>query len=305
MSKTEAYRFTLAADLASAVGEKRNDYQTRQVSGGTRLYLQYVNGTASVPRKGSSATEFLSGVMTSSPGLEGQLKGLDGRPDEFYDALSALRDQRSNGRARSEASAPSGLDRALVEQHEVWLGLVGKIASSGDWALVRSDAVMIMDGRFTINTLDGSMISVKMKGVANLRDAYPGKSHAEAYRLWVEGAEDDKNNPPARSIPVAVSFEFDAPGRPGANSEIAAKRYLNASKFYWKYLRLAARQFGGRGTISLDGTRRIPDAGFARKFSIDVFEILSPPQTGDQPADVTPRPGGQGEGSSAQPVNVS
>lgn len=268
-----AHRFTITASIAPLLEAASPDAASREVPGGRRLYLKYDRGTITSQGLENS----LDALFDTDPaGLTRLFPGVQNGTARaaILTRLKEVIDHRYPSGGYPRGQVPEEWERLELQQnyfadHQVWGGLDGKLESSGDWALLRTDGVLTMDARFTIETNDGSLISVLMSAKGDLAGAYqlPGP---EAYRRWNSGA------PPngLRGIPVTATFRFDVPGSPNEWATIAAKRYQRASQYYWKYVRLARQIFVGAGSIEL-GHETKPDVGYARAITLKVYELVA------------------------------
>jgi len=221
-----SYRFTIAAKVTSLVAERSLDLARRAVPGGSRLYIEYTDGTV-----------------------------------KTYDYLADPGDP------------------------DYWEKLSGTILTSGDWALLRSDGVLALDARMTIEVSlpeDGNnktKLSALFWGVANLALAYPKgprdenpdqeRTGEEAYQLWLKG------EPPTEAeIPVKLMLRFDAPS-PAPISGTIAERYVKASLHADRYSRLGRNLYVGIGRVTLKTNKDLwsPDTGFAEAVAINVYEV--------------------------------
>jgi len=150
---------------------------------------------------------------------------------------------------------------------DAWYGLEGTVRTSGDWALLREDGVLMLDSRFTIEATDGSHVCVFLMGRADLARAYETDG-AAAYDAWV-----NERPPRHKRIPLSASLRFDVPGAPHEWEDTASKRLRAASQFHWKYTRLGRQCFVGAGEVVLDAGRAAPDTGFASGLELSVFEL--------------------------------
>jgi hypothetical protein len=252
----------------------------RRVPGGTRLYLRYVGGV-SAPAAGKEL-EFLSGVslqkssgrtvadLAANPALPSQagleeilarrISGLDTAEERRRASLEWLEEVRD--------SVTEFEQRSAIGTENVWLGLEGGIRNSGCWTLIREDGVVEMEGRFTIEARDGTLVSVQLRGTADLSAAYGGVPGTEAYAAWSMGAP-----PKAPAIPFNASVAFEAPSDPGEKAAFMAKRYASASRHYWKYVRLTRQTFVGSGAVTF-GSEVGRDTGFARDIELHFYELL-------------------------------
>jgi hypothetical protein len=151
-------------------------------------------------------------------------------------------------------------------------GISGKVLSGGDTLLVRSDGVVVFDGRATIEEEKGFLIDVCASGVVDLRNAVPaGRSGQEAFEAYCAGG--DSNAATTGSIPVKLSIRFEASQGAGAAAEFAAKRYVLNSLNHWKFEPLVRGQFVGIGKVHVKPGRYWP----AEKIELDVYRLGSLP----------------------------
>lgn len=251
-----AYRFGVAAELTSLVGERSLDLRRREVPGGARLYLGYSDGAVGFDADEVARQAHEAASTGGKAALEAAFPG--GGDWDPPTLLARLRD------------AGTITQQKYVAEHGLWTGLAGKVVSSGDWALLRSDGVLALDARLSIKADDGSLIALALAGLADLTAAYPGETGPQAYRSWLDG-----NRPTRPAVPLRLSLRFDVPGSPEAVPPPIARRYVHASKFHWRYGRLARGVFVGAGTLSFRpaGQESEPDTGFASAVSFDVHEV--------------------------------
>ena len=153
------------------------------------------------------------------------------------------------GRAGDEDPTVGELGNLML-----WPGLEGEINSSGDWALVREDGLLVLESRFTIKPAveEGAFISVTMTGAGDLRRVFGGGlSGQEAYERWTRSAPDDE-------LPITASLHFESPGPARNDGLVPARRYGSGSRNHWRYVRLRRGTFVGRGVITVDRQHRRP-----------------------------------------------
>lgn len=155
----------------------------------------------------------------------------------------------------------------LKQQKLEWPGLSGKVLSGGDTLLVRSDGVIVFDGRATIEEEKGFLIDVCASGVVDLRNAVPGPSGQEAFEAYCVGGA--SSAPPTGTIPVKLSIRFEASQGAGAAGEFAAKRYVMNSLNHWKFEPLMRGQFLGIGKVFVKTDRYWP----AQRIELDVYRL--------------------------------
>jgi hypothetical protein len=303
------YRFTLDVALTSMLGSPSRDKTMRNVPGGRRLYLEYSGKTTTDPAQKASLDADLDAEIAAAIKNAGETavvrafllelkerirEGTDAKEDcaALTAAEAALNaptgqavpasikaaavaigayDEKENAYAKSERYPEKPFD-AAAGAAGFWTGLAGEVITSGDWALVREDGLLILDSRFTIRARDGALISATLAGSANLASVYGSVKGENPYDKW---CNDDL--PATRDLPIAVTLRFNAPTFPGNESILAARRYRLATKNYWKYVSLGQALFVGGGHVTLalgsDGKAN-PETGIATNLKVDVYELV-------------------------------
>ena len=155
----------------------------------------------------------------------------------------------------------------LKDEKLEWPGLTGKVLSGGDTLLVRTDGVVVFDGRVTIEEEKGFLIDVCASGVVDLRNAVPGRSGHEAFEAYCSG--DASVAPRTGFIPVKLSIRFEASQGAGEAGEFAAKRYVLNSLNHWKFEPLVRGQFLGIGKVFVRPGQYWP----AEKIELAVYRL--------------------------------
>jgi hypothetical protein len=281
-----AYRFSMTSALTSLLGERPVGHQeSRRVPGGLRMYLQLADGAVTAPGPEKEA-ELLRGIALDRAGQRTAAALLEGDPQSLSESgLEGELRRHLAGAASQEIGARrvAVLDwvktlRQAAEDHPagpavaadaVWLGLEGTVKSSGGWPLLREDGVLALEARFTIETQDGSLLSVQLNGHADLTPAYDGCAGPEAFAAWARGKK-----PTLARVPLSATMQFDASGDAGAKAPFMASRYRRACAHYWKYVRLSRGQFVATGTLGLTG-RPESETGFADSLELHGYELLA------------------------------
>lgn len=144
-----------------------------------------------------------------------------------------------------------------------WFGVEGGCLSGGDWALVRSDAVALFDGRVTLETDEGFVFDMVLGGHVDLRGQRSLQEVPEWFQSLRNGATLDSPYP----IQLAATFE-------GAQSEASwtPKEIRERAKHHWKYARLMRGQFIAVGGASFGTEPGTP----VKRVDVDIFEVLPP-----------------------------
>jgi uncharacterized protein DUF3237 len=317
------YRFNLDIQLNPLVGVASGTVK-RRVAGGTRLYLDYSGGEvkttadrisdleqairrAATPGKYRLLLEEFNyeRIARNDPDAaanpertalaamyERLTTGLDANGSTPKDAERFIRDlaafaqaiadydirRNGNGYYRSPRRDEASFDKDLGGRG-FWTGLTGEIITSGDWALLREDGIFTLDARFTIQAKDGALIAALLTGAGDLSRVYDGATGEEAYRKWTSGEAPDQ-----KVLPMSTNLRFYAPGPPGSESVLIAKRYRTATRHYWKYVSLGQGVFVGLGSLSLmsgSSATPAPELGFATGLSLEVHELVAAPSRGN------------------------
>jgi hypothetical protein len=162
---------------------------------------------------------------------------------------------------------PAGWDGALREDDapddRTWNGLQGKIASGGDFMLVRKDGVIDMDGRVTICAADKSLVDAVYRGSIDLatvaHERHKDLSGNGIYRALQLGEFDFKEDvltkkPVPLTLALSVAFETaNTPEATGDGSDMSWVKghYRATSANYWRYGTLVRRSFMAIGTLAL------------------------------------------------------
>jgi hypothetical protein len=287
------YRFEITTKLRPLVTSAA-DPGAAEMPGGRRYYLSYVDGKVASPGldgaavgKGAQAVlEHAFGKKLASL-TEAEAHGLGGCQDPtlrqaIESEIQAARAgdlcasvqglQQFLGRFASAAElrrARGPLTRRLIEAGDLDVGLEGEIITSGDWASLREDGVYCLDSRFTIQAVDGTLISCQLQGRADIRRAMGGGGDLEAYRRWEHGhLEGDR-----LALPLHAQLRFEVSGDPGEKAEFAAARWLRAGGCFWKYQHLGRGLFLGAGALQLDRRNGQIQAGYATGLRLSVHEV--------------------------------
>ena len=252
------YFFTINCNLNST------QPQPIEVPGGVRVHLGYL-------AEGSSVTT-VEKLFDSSWERKPNPRLAD-VSDADRKAVEALLEDKSRvGIVQLLDDLAKKYGKELSSKKLKWPGISGKVLSGGDTLLVRSDGVVVFDGRATIEEEKGFLIDVCASGVVDLRNAVPaGRSGQEAFEAYCAGG--DSNAATTGSIPVTLSIRFEASQGAGAAAEFAAKRYVLNSLNHWKFESLVRGQFVGIGKVHVKPGRYWP----AEKLELDVYRLGSLP----------------------------
>lgn len=164
-------------------------------------------------------------------------------------------------KARNDPDQGAAL-KALRDSGKLeWFGVEGNCLSGGDWALVRSDAVAVFDGRITLETTEGFIFDMLLRGHVDLRGARTLDQTSEWFQSLRNGEKLESPFP----IQLAATFE-------GAQTEASwtPKDVRERAKHHWKYLRLIRGQFVAIGSATFGTTPGTPVHGL----DVDIFEVL-------------------------------
>jgi hypothetical protein len=291
----DIYRFEITTRLRPLVSAGGSDPGAlRDLPGGRRYYLEYADGRVASPRLeerslGDRAEAFFQRAFGKPlPALtDADARALEGcRDPELRELI--LGEIRS-AQAGDLCADPRGLQaflqrftrpdhlrrargplaRRVVEATGAEIGLEGGIISSGDWAFLRQDGVFCLDGRFTIQAVDGTLISANLLARADLREGLGGGPDLETYQRWQEGALASDRC----SLPLHGLLRFEVPGDPGPRADFAAPRWLRAGGCFWKYQHLARGLFLGVGALTLDRRSGSAETGHATALLLSVHEV--------------------------------
>jgi hypothetical protein len=129
----------------------------------------------------------------------------------------------------------------------------GRINSGSDWALLRDDGCLVIEGRFTLAMDAGregdrpTLIAARVSGVCPI-----AASRKEAEDLWQK---------PGQTIPVRVVVRFEPPGDLGPHAAIAAERYQDVAQSWRKFVALGRGLFLGDGCFAPGVAAEGDDAG--------------------------------------------
>jgi hypothetical protein len=173
-------------------------------------------------------------------------------PFNKYEEIQSARKNADRG-----AELQSLRDSGKLE----WFGIEGACLSGGDWALVRSDAVALFDGRVTLEADDGFIFDMLLRGQVDLRGARTLDEAPAWFQALRNGATIDGPFP----IHLAANFE-------GAQSEASwtPKDVRERAKHHWKYARLMRGQFIAVGSALFGSEAGTP----LRRIDVDIFELL-------------------------------
>jgi hypothetical protein len=307
------YRFEITTGLRPLVASGGDPRAAGAVPGGRRFYLSYVDGKVTSPRLDEAAVgRAVQGVLERAFGKElpalgeADARGLAGCLDPaLREAIQKEIQERRLGELCASApglqqflgrfataaelrAARGPLARRLMEEAGMDVGLEGAIVTSGDWAFLRDDGVFCLDGRFTIQALDGTLISADLQARADVGRGLGGPADLQSYRGWQER----QLGPDRLALPLSGLLRFEVSGDPGDKAEFAAPRWLRASGCSWKYRHLGRHLFLGAGTLELDRRQGSPLAGHACRMQLSVHEVhgrvLSRPEASQHPDGVTP-----------------
>jgi hypothetical protein len=164
------------------------------------------------------------------------------------------------------------LRRLRRERTLEWFGVEGRSLNGGDWALVRSDAVVVFDGRVTLETFehghakenpdgkeDGFIFDMIVRGHVDLRGPKPLDEAAVLFQQLRNGQHID-------SLPIRLAVNFE-----GAQNEASwtSKEIRRRASQHWKYARLMRGQFIGVGTATFGEQLASP----LTAIEFDVFEV--------------------------------
>lgn len=162
----------------------------------------------------------------------------------------------------SNNTAQRERDRSAVE---------GTILSGGDFALLRLDGVLELDGRMTLKTHDGVLVDAAYSGIVDLDrggkvdtlicDAVNDEKlneqvHAAETQIF-ESHADGKIKAASTPILLCVSFETASmpwTTAPGEDLSWVKDRYIGHRRKFWQYRRLARRPFIAAGNLHCVGS---------------------------------------------------
>ncbi len=296
----DIYRFEIATRLRPLVsrGGGPDPGALRDLPGGRRYYLEYAEGKVASPRLderglAERAQAFFERAfgkpLTALTDVDAQALGGCQDPQLRELIAGEIRSAQvgelcADGRGlqaflgrftRPEQLRRSRgpLARRLVEATGAEIGLEGEIISSGDWAFLRQDGVFCLDSRFTIQAVDGTLVSAQLLARADLREGLGGGPDLDSYQRWQEG-EGARDR---CSLPLHGLLRFEVPGDPGERADFAAPRWLRAGSCFWKYQHLARGLFLGVGALSLDRRSGSPEIGHATSLLLSVHEVKPRP----------------------------
>src|SRR5262249_17283543 len=124
-----------------------------------------------------------------APAVAGRLQELAAAHERDSEALGASLAALAEG-LQARTARPRGEDPPLEDLADqlLWPGTTGEIHSSGDWALMREDGLLVLEARFTIKPAgeDNTFISVYMTGSADVRALFNEPLTGEqAYERWM------------------------------------------------------------------------------------------------------------------------
>jgi hypothetical protein len=169
-------------------------------------------------------------------------------------------------RARND---PQRYDDLKSERHSrrlEWFGIEGGSLTGGDWALVRSDAVIVFEGRITLetkeaDTKEGFIFDMILRGQVDLR----GEASLDDVSKLFQGLRNGA--PIASPYPIQLAATFE-----GAQSEATwtSKEIRRRASHHWKYARLMRGQFLAVGTAHFGAEL----GGPLNYLDLDIFEVL-------------------------------
>jgi hypothetical protein len=146
----------------------------------------------------------------------------------------------------------------------------GKVLSGGDWMLIRSDGVALLDARVTLRGGEGFLVDALFSGAWDLQNAVKEKTPSEGlYDHFKRGVGPDDLAPP-----IALSVRFDVAGSPSNNPGedrhwLEKSRYAEQAKQFKNYQRLVRGVFVGVGRLRLKHGQSWPLDSIA----FDVHEV--------------------------------
>jgi hypothetical protein len=155
-----------------------------------------------------------------------------------------------------------------------WEGFEGTLLSGGDFALLRLDGVLQLDGRLTLRSREGVLADATYKGTIDLvesaRVAALIAEHSPQHKgltkaihaLEASTFEDYARGQPLSApleLPLLLYMAFEAANTPWTNApgedlSWPAKRYLAHEKDFWRYRLLMRRLFIATGKLTFDRT---------------------------------------------------
>ncbi len=154
----------------------------------------------------------------------------------------------------SNSDKPPELVRAQRGKRQPWSGLWGTISSGGDFALLRNDGVLQLDGRVTVLADDETLLDLVYHGLVEVPD--------ELNEL---------------RIPVVLSLTIETASGPFPTAEgedlgWINKRYLARQANFWRYEELTRKLFVAVGELTLSpaAPRRFPKRIQLKVFSVQV-----------------------------------
>jgi hypothetical protein len=152
-----------------------------------------------------------------------------------------------------------------------WSGFEGTVLSGGDFALVRLDGVLQLDGRLTLKSREGVLTDATYKGVIDLVEAARVAKLIEEHRdrkglskaihgleaaTFEDYARGKALNAPVQ-LPILLYVAFEAANTPWTNApgedlSWPQKRYLAHEEDFWRYRLLVRRLFVATGKLTFD-----------------------------------------------------
>jgi hypothetical protein len=174
-------------------------------------------------------------------------------------------------KARNDPKHYDDLRRERHLGHLEWFGIEGGCLTGGDWALVRSDAVVVFEGRVTLETkeediAEGFIFDMILRGHVDVRGSSSLDDAPKLFQSLRNGAPIDS------PCPIQLSANFE-----GTQSEATwtSKEIRRRASHPWKYTRLMRGQFVAAGTATFGSEFGSP----INFIDLDILEVVPPSET--------------------------
>ena len=138
---------------------------------------------------------------------------------------------------------------ASTDPNEPWC--TATIVTSGDWALLRKDDVLVLDARFSIATNENEQPPTESPP----REPPPEKRPPAVMAVQMAARASLKQGPegkcPRSAVPITATFRFEVSGPATYKDSIVSDRYKRAAANSEKYRSLGRGVFGGTGCVEL------------------------------------------------------